>query len=52
MIEVVYVWPDGREEVRYRRPAGSEDASRFAEVVAALRERLGEKCPYFIRESQ
>lgn len=52
MIEVVYRWPDGREEVRYRRPAGSDDGRRLAAEVAALRDRHGDQCPYFIRERQ
>lgn len=25
-LEVIYTWPDGREEVRYRRAKDSEDA--------------------------
>ena len=36
VIEIVYTWPDGREEIRYRRPAGSLDAVRFVNEVRGL----------------
>ena len=49
MLEIVYRWPDGREEVRYRRPSGSEDAERYIAEVNALQARLGPECPYFVR---
>jgi hypothetical protein len=45
--EVVYRWPDGREEVRYRRPNSDQ---RCRQEVAQLRARLGAGCPYSIRE--
>lgn len=45
--EVVCRWPSGREEVRYRRPNSD---SRLREEVARLQARLGDECPYFIRE--
>lgn len=48
--EIVYRWPDGREEVRYRRPAGSADANRYAAEVAMLQAKQGPDCPYFVRE--
>ena len=45
--EVVYTWPSGREEVRYRRPNSDP---RCREEVARLRDRLGDVCPYSVRE--
>ena len=42
---VVYVWPDGRREVRYRRPIND---NRLRDEVMRLQERLGEACPYRI----
>jgi hypothetical protein len=49
VMEVVYTWPNGREEVRYRRPRGSPDALDFEEQVKALQQRHGKACPYSIR---
>jgi hypothetical protein len=49
-LEIVYVWQDGREEVRYRRTAGSEDAQKLIDEVEELKSRLKEECPYFYRE--
>jgi len=46
---IVYTWPDGREEVRYRRVPGSEEAKELMDEVDALKVRLGEKCPYSYR---
>jgi hypothetical protein len=48
-MEVVYTWPDGREEVRYRRPAGSVEAHKLSNEVLELRRKHGEQCPYSIR---
>jgi len=45
--EVVNRWPDGREEVLYRRPS-SDDS--FRREVKAMQQYLGIRCPYFIRE--
>jgi hypothetical protein len=47
--EVVYTWPDGREEVRYRRAYGSKEAFYYIEQVNRLRRMHGEECPYSIR---
>lgn len=50
--EIVYRWPDGREEVRYRRTYGSLDAINLALQVEARKKVLaisGEECPYFVR---
>lgn len=45
-LEIVFTWPDGRKEVRYRRHYPSEDANELITQVKALQERLGEECPY------
>lgn len=45
--EIVYRWPDGREEVRYRRPYGSEAAQLFIQEVEELKAR--HDTPYFVR---
>ena len=47
--EVVYVWPDGREEVRYRRPFGSSWACDMMLEVEQMSSRLGAECPYSYR---
>lgn len=41
----VYVWPDGRREVRYIRPVTDKSLLR---EVEQLRERFGDSCPYEI----
>ena len=49
-LEIVYRWPNGREEVRYRRePHDSEDAKKLLKELEELKNRLGEECPYFSR---
>ena len=51
-VEIVYRWDDGREEVRYRRPHGSDDAKKLMMEVEILadRARLGRyESPYFYR---
>ena len=48
---IFYRWPDGREELRYERPADSEDARKLLvelEEAWARCELLGEECPYFV----
>lgn len=50
-MEVVYTWPDGREEVRYRRPDGSEQAQQLERQVRMLERNLGAECPYSIRHT-
>ena len=47
--EIVYRWPNGDEEVRYRRPRGSRQARLLIDEVESLRARLGAECPYFVR---
>lgn len=47
--EVVYTWPDGREEVRYRRPFESDEAIELACMVRELQVRDGKECPYSVR---
>jgi hypothetical protein len=51
-VEIVYRWPDGREEVRYRRQVGTEDARRLMEEVEELEARaefFGYETPYSFR---
>lgn len=51
-LEIIYTWPNGREEVRYRRPDGTDDAKRLMDEVDAMKSRLesmGEECPYSYR---
>ena len=50
MVEIVYTWPDGREEVRYRRTQGTYEAMRLMKEVDDMRARLGAtECPYSYR---
>lgn len=49
MIEIVYTWPDGREEVRYRRVKDSEGAHKMISEVDDLRAKFGTECPYSYR---
>ena len=52
-LEIVYTWPDGREEVRYRRPVLSHDAIQMRVEVNALQQfsrEKGQVCPYSYRE--
>jgi len=50
--EIVFTWPDGREEVRYRRSAGSVDAAELISQVEKLKARDGAECPYSYRDVQ
>jgi hypothetical protein len=47
--EIVYTWPDGREEVRYRRPKDSLEALELTEQVVNLIRKHGAACPYSFR---
>ena len=51
MIEIVYRWPDGREEVRYRRSSAAEARGLVQEVVALKRaaSKGGWECRYYVR---
>ena len=52
IIQIIYTWPDGREEVRYERPIDSEDARRVMTEVDEAQARcelLGETCAYSYR---
>lgn len=44
--EIVYTWPDGREEVRYRRSYNSEEANMLVGEIADLIRMHGAACPY------
>ena len=47
--EIVYTWPDGREEVRYRKPKDSFDALKLIEDVLKLQAQHKKACPYSFR---
>jgi plasmid replication initiation protein len=52
IMQVIYTWDDGREEVRYERPADSEDAAKFRAEVEKLHQYAKEGSyvsPYSIR---
>ncbi len=52
IVEVVYRWPDDREEVRYRRPYGTLETEKMIDEVHELQRRAvkrGEECCYFWR---
>ncbi len=48
--EIVYTWPDGREEVRYRRYANTKEARNLIKQVRNLWKMHGKKnSPYSFR---
>lgn len=50
--EIIYTWPDGREEVRYRKAYGSPEAIVMVDDINTLQERCaqaGIKSPYSYR---
>lgn len=47
--EIVFKWPDGREEVRYRRTKDSREALELIAEVLALQQKHGAACPYSFR---
>lgn len=49
-IQIVYTWPDGREEVRHERPAGSDEALQLMVEVIDLQSKHGAACPYSWRK--
>lgn len=50
MTEIVYTWPDGREEVRYRRSINSREALELIAEVLELQRKHGADCPYSYRD--
>lgn len=48
--EIVYTWPDGREEVRYRRRKDSADGLALVNEVLDLQLKHGANCPYSFRD--
>lgn len=48
-LEVIYTWPDGREEVRYRATAGTEKADELQAQVDHLKSLHGPESPYSSR---
>lgn len=49
MTEFIYTWPDGRQEVRYRRVTGSPEELELLAELASLKSLFGEGCPYSAR---
>lgn len=52
-LEIVFTWPEtGREEVRYRRQLGTDDARKLMQEVDELQARaaaMNEESPYSYR---
>lgn len=51
-LEVIYTWPNGRQEIRYSPPAGTITAARLVAEVRRLQQRAergGRPCPYSFR---
>lgn len=50
--EIVYEWPDGRTEVRYRCVQGTPDSHNMERMVRELQERCGaSSCPFTYRHT-
>lgn len=49
--EIVYTWPDGREEVRYRRVKDSDEALKLVKEVLELQRKHGATCQYSFRHT-
>jgi len=47
--EIVYTWPDGRKEVRYRRAYNSPEALQLVAEVHDLQAKHAAACPYSYR---
>jgi hypothetical protein len=47
--EIIYIWPDGREEVRYRRAYNSGEALELINQVLDLQQKHKSECPYSYR---
>lgn len=43
---VIYTWPDGREEIRYRRIGFAGSAQGMKDEIDQKIEELGDECPY------
>jgi hypothetical protein len=53
VVQVIYTWPDGREEVRYERTSGTEGARNLrieVEALQAAARHSGFVSPYSLRE--
>lgn len=49
LTEIVYTWPSGRTEVRYRRAKDSDGALDLVNQVLDLQRQHGAMCPYSFR---
>lgn len=50
MIEFIYTWSDGRQEVRYSRPKKSKDTYKMISEILKMRLKFGAECPYSYKE--
>ncbi len=48
--EITYTWPNGKEEVKYRRAKDSKEALKMIIEVLKLKSRHGINCPYSYRD--
>lgn len=54
VLEIIYRWPDGREDVHYRFPVGSLRALQHVSRIIQLRKQAaagGWRCPYRVRKA-
>jgi len=42
--QIIYTWQDGREEVRYERPYGSDMAKKLMDEVDELKAKYEDCC--------
>lgn len=47
--EIVYTWPNGSQDVLYRRPKDSPESIALVKEVSDLQARHGKDCPYSFR---
>lgn len=50
--EIIYTFPNGKEEVRYRRAKNSQEALEFVAEIEKLKQKHGKDCPYDYRHVQ
>lgn len=50
MIEFIYTWPNGRQEIRYSRSKKSKDCLKMISEIEILKAKYGLECPYSYNE--
>lgn len=45
-VEIIYTWPDGREDIRYRRLKDSAESLEMIGEILDLQKQHGKSCPY------